>query len=179
MPSLPLAAAILSAPSLAADLPPTPADQIQFEERHLLLTLPEAPQHGISWVVRFPGCDAMQTEELLRILDDPPLTRAYRERQEHAMKVGVIGTVVGQALILGGFATSAGAAFNYPTEDDRWVPIGLGIVSAGLVLDYATIHHFLRYRRRERHPAAWLDVRDAAVEVQRFNESRGLEPSER
>lgn len=167
---------LLAGPASASDLPLTPEDQIQFEERRLLLTLPEVPQHGISWVVRFPGCDAMQTDELLRTLDDPPLTLAFRDRQAHAMKVGVIGTVIGQALVLGGFATSAGAAFNYPTEDDRWVPIGLGIVGAGLVVDYATIHHFLRYQRRERHPAAWLDVRDAAVQVQQFNASRGQDP---
>jgi hypothetical protein len=141
-------------------------------QRRLMLTLPEAGQTGILWVARFPGCAALDTSELLATLDARELTLDYRQRRERALTTGFAGVALAQGLLLGGLLVSGSAAFDSRTDDDHWVPVGLGIMGAGLVMDYATVHHFLRLARRERHPAAWLDVREAAFYVQRYNDAR-------
>lgn len=154
-----------------ADDPP-PAEEPLLEERRLMLALPEDPRPGHSWVVQFPGCDPLRTHELLATLASPPLDLAFHERQNHSLVIGLAAAGVGQALVIGGFAMSANGAFDYETDNDRLVPIGLGIMAAGLVVDFAVVRHFVRFARREREPAAWLDVREAAVAVEQYNASR-------
>lgn len=139
------------------------------QERRLVLAVPEVPEHGVPWVVQFPGSTPLETRELLDRLAEPALTRSFRERQDRALAQGVGAAVVAQGMIFGGLALSAKTAFDFPTQDDVWVPVGLGVTVTGIALDLVVLQHFRRFARRERHPALWLDLPEASRYVERYN----------
>ncbi|HHO52159.1 MAG TPA: hypothetical protein ENK18_15110 [Deltaproteobacteria bacterium] len=175
---------LFSSVGLASDLDV----QAIYAEEHLLIEAPPLGMRGPSrdWIVRQGGGTALNTTELLRILDDPDPWRRFERRQGTDLFLGVGLATLSAVGMYSGYALSvAGLAYepyhtSYPrparTSPDLST-IGLGVMGASLISGGLALIPISSWSRRARRPDTFFEADEVAAHVRLHNDRLAMELS--